>query len=132
MFKTSDVISFEHFIAYFFGRTFAFMQLFLKILSGVANTADPDHTAPIWVYTVCICHFVRNLEKHIGLTKTGLNSGEPLISSGCNCTVTAMSLVLPYIYIKDNFSLKAKVPVSYRKLMYSTRWDTLDISANLF
>ena len=29
-----------------------------QILSGVANSVDPDQTAP-WVYTVCICHFVR-------------------------------------------------------------------------
>ena len=38
---------------------------FLKLHSGVANSADPDQTAPeasslIWVYTICICHLVRN------------------------------------------------------------------------
>ena len=33
----------------------------VKILSRMANSVDPDQTAPsslIWVYTVCICHFV--------------------------------------------------------------------------
>ena len=46
-----------------------FLQLFLKILSGIsgmANSVDLDQTAPIirssliWVHTVCICHFVRH------------------------------------------------------------------------
>ena len=43
-----------------------FMQLFLKILSGMANSVDPDQTAPsvrsslIWICTVCLCHFVRH------------------------------------------------------------------------
>ena len=35
---------------------------FLKILSGMANSVDPDQTAPsglIRVITVCMCHFVR-------------------------------------------------------------------------
>ena len=32
-----------------------FMQLFLKVLSGMANIVDPYQTAP-----VCICHFVSN------------------------------------------------------------------------
>ena len=36
-----------------------FVQLFLKILSGMANIVDPDQSAPS-VCTVCICHFVRN------------------------------------------------------------------------
>ena len=39
------------------------MQIFLKILDGMANNVDLDQTAPrrslIWVYTVCICHFFR-------------------------------------------------------------------------
>ena len=39
------------------------MQLYLKILSGMTNSADSDQTAPrsslIWVCTICICHFVR-------------------------------------------------------------------------
>ena len=33
--------------------------LFLKILSGMENNVGPDQTL-IWVYTVCICHFVRH------------------------------------------------------------------------
>ena len=38
------------------------MQLFLKTLSGIANSVDPDQTASslIWVCTVCICHFLRH------------------------------------------------------------------------
>ena len=44
------------------------MHLLLEILSGMANSL-------IWVYTVCMYHFVRNLGKHMGLTKAGLNSG---------------------------------------------------------
>ena len=31
---------------YFFGQKYAFVQLFLKILSGMANSVDPDPTAP--------------------------------------------------------------------------------------
>ena len=50
--------NFENFMSYFFGLTFVFMQLFLKILSGMANSVDPDQTAPlgglIWVSTVCV------------------------------------------------------------------------------
>ena len=40
--------NFEHFIIYYFGLNFAVLQLFLKIhvLSGMANTVDPDQTAP--------------------------------------------------------------------------------------
>ena len=30
----------------FFGQKFTFMQLFLKIPSGMANSIDPDQTAP--------------------------------------------------------------------------------------
>ena len=33
-------------IQYFFDLNFALMQLFLKILSGMANSVDPDQTAP--------------------------------------------------------------------------------------
>ena len=41
------------------------MELFLKLSSEIANTADLDWTAPergsaIWVCIVCIFHFVRN------------------------------------------------------------------------
>ena len=35
-----------------------FMQLFLKILSGMAYSIDPDQTAPSGA--VCSCHFVRH------------------------------------------------------------------------
>ena len=66
-----------------FGHTFAFMRS-LRILNGMANCANPDQTAPIWVYTVCICHFVRHLRKHMGLTKAGRDSGVVVISSGRN------------------------------------------------
>ena len=46
------------FLAYFcFSCSFFF---FLKILSGMANSVDPDQTAPIWVYTVCKFHYVRH------------------------------------------------------------------------
>ena len=31
----------------FWPKVCFFMQLFLKILSGMANSADPDQTAPI-------------------------------------------------------------------------------------
>ena len=37
-----------------------------KIHSGIANSADPDQTAPsgrsslIWVCTICLCNFVTN------------------------------------------------------------------------
>ena len=37
------------------------MQLFLKLLSGMANSVVPDQTALEGAYAVCICHFVRNL-----------------------------------------------------------------------
>ena len=41
------------------------MHLFLNILNGMANSVDPDQTAPsgsslIWVCTVCISHYIRN------------------------------------------------------------------------
>ena len=67
------------------------MQLLLKQLTSMANSVDPDQTAPegaglIWVYTVCICNFVRNIRKHMRQTKAGLNSGVVLISRGrINC-----------------------------------------------
>ena len=45
----------------------SFMQLVLKIISGVANSVDPDQTAEtdrrkclICVSTVFKCHFIRN------------------------------------------------------------------------
>ena len=37
-----------------------FMQLFLKIPSGMANSVAPDQTAPEGFCTVCTCHFVKN------------------------------------------------------------------------
>ena len=36
---------FEHFILS--GLNTAYMQLFLKILSGMSNSVDPDQTAPV-------------------------------------------------------------------------------------
>ena len=37
------------------------MQLFLKILSGMADHVDPDQRSSlIWIGSVCICHFVRH------------------------------------------------------------------------
>ena len=32
----------EHFIQYFFGLNLVFKQLFLKTLTGMANSVDPD------------------------------------------------------------------------------------------
>ena len=45
-----------------------FMQLYFKILGGMANSVNPDQTAPclIWVCTVCICHFVRHFVRNLG------------------------------------------------------------------
>ena len=38
------------------------MQLFLKILSGMVNSVDPDHRSSlIRVYTVCKCHLSETL-----------------------------------------------------------------------
>ena len=40
------------------------MQLFLKILLGMANSVDPDQTAQeqsdLGLHCLLICHFVRN------------------------------------------------------------------------
>ena len=41
----------------------------------------------IWVYTVCINHFVRNLRKYMRLTKAGRNGGVVVISSGRNSRI---------------------------------------------
>ena len=38
----------------------SFIQLFLKILSEMANSVDPDQTAVWSGSTVCICNFVRH------------------------------------------------------------------------
>ena len=38
------MVNLEHFIPYFFSTTLCFMQLFLKILSRMANCVDPDQT----------------------------------------------------------------------------------------
>ena len=65
----------------FFGQTLAFMQLFLRILSEMANS---DQTAPDLGLHCLLCHFVRNLRKHIGLTKVGRKSGVVVISCGRN------------------------------------------------
>ena len=59
--KCSKILNF---ILYFFTQILLFMQLFLKILRGMAKSADPDQTSPsdqIWVCTVCICYFVRKV-----------------------------------------------------------------------
>ena len=42
-------LNFEQFIPYFFVKIacMLFMQLFLKILGGMANSIDPDQTAPL-------------------------------------------------------------------------------------
>ena len=37
------------------------MQWLLKVLSGMANSVDPDQSSLIWVYTVCICHLSDHL-----------------------------------------------------------------------
>ena len=37
---------FEHFIPYFFGLNFAFYTAGSQILSGRANSVDPDQTVP--------------------------------------------------------------------------------------
>ena len=51
----------------FLAQILLFKQLFPKVPSGTANKIDPDQTAHcssrsnlIWVYIVCICHFVRH------------------------------------------------------------------------
>ena len=41
--------NFEHFIPPFLAWNLLFMQLFLKIQSGISNSADPDQTAPFGV-----------------------------------------------------------------------------------
>ena len=40
-------------------KFYFFMHLFLKIPSGMVNSADPDQTL-IRVCIVCICHFVNH------------------------------------------------------------------------
>ena len=37
-----------------------FSRTRVKILSGMANSVDPNWSSLIWVCTVCICHFVGN------------------------------------------------------------------------
>ena len=58
----------------FWPKSFHFMQLFLEIISAMANSVDPDQTAPrsslIWVCTVCTCHFVRTFGVQIFRTLT--------------------------------------------------------------
>ena len=41
-----NVLNFKHFIPYFFGLNLLFVQWSLKMLSGIANSEDPDQTAP--------------------------------------------------------------------------------------
>ena len=38
--------NFKLFIPYFLAWILFFMQLFLKVLSGIANSVDPDQSAP--------------------------------------------------------------------------------------
>ena len=71
------------------------MQLFLKILNGMADSADPDQTAPeravrsgstLFAYSIFSetlvyeifehLNFTVRKNKHLGLTKDGLNSVE--------------------------------------------------------
>ena len=55
-----------------------FSRTRVNILRGIANSVDPDQTALrsslIWVYTVCICHFVRNCGVRNFWTLTILNN----------------------------------------------------------
>ena len=51
-----------------------FVQLFLQMISGIANSVDLDHTARlgcrlIWVCTLCICHFTG----YFGVRRTSIN-----------------------------------------------------------
>ena len=64
--STINVLNFQTLYAVlFFGQFLLFVQLYIKIISGMANSIGPDQTAPfrsslIRVYTVCICSFVRH------------------------------------------------------------------------
>ena len=44
--STVNVLNFEHFTLQVLVYILIFMQLFLKIFSGMANSVDPDQTAP--------------------------------------------------------------------------------------
>ena len=58
--NTENVLKFLTLIPFFLAYGLFFMQFFLQILSGMANSLDPDQTAHlrlIWVCTVCICLF---------------------------------------------------------------------------
>ena len=63
------------------------MQLFLKILSGMANSVDPDQTAPNLGLHCLHMPFVRKLRKHTGLTKAGRNSRVVVFSNGRNSEI---------------------------------------------
>ena len=67
---TVNVLKFRtlYFILFCLPKPLLLCTCFLKILSGMANSVDTERSSLIWVYTVCICHFVRNLGKHMGLT----------------------------------------------------------------
>ena len=39
-------LSFKHVIPYYFGLKFTFYAPVLKMLNGMANSVDPDQTAP--------------------------------------------------------------------------------------
>ena len=60
--STVNVLKFQTLYSILFCLNFVFIQLFLKILSGVANSADPDQTAPsgaVWsgsaLFACAIC-----------------------------------------------------------------------------
>ena len=54
--STVNVLKFQTLYSIpFWPKFWLFMQLLLKILGRMANSADADQTAP-----VCLCHFVRN------------------------------------------------------------------------
>ena len=74
------------------------MQLYLKILSGMANSVDLDQTAPlIWVCTVCICHFVNNFgvqNFRIIVAANFKGSDKPIYTSYNNSFHTAYLIIV--------------------------------------
>ena len=71
--KILNTIFHTFFFFFFLPYILLFMQLFFffLILSGIANSADPDQTAPsfrsslVCVCTVCICHLSETLMSEI-------------------------------------------------------------------
>ena len=78
----------------FLAELLLFNLLFHKIFIGKANSVNPDQTA--------------SLEKHIGLTKAGRNSGVVLIWSGCN------SQILLY-FCQGHWGASNEYPQKYNK-----------------